>query len=75
MFVLLFLVHFTSIQTHTSTAVLLLCGAFLFYRSQQSAVKRSLLNKEHVKQQNDILRKKNQDMLDAKKQFKTEEQE
>lgn len=56
-------------------AVLLICGAFLFYRSQQSAVKRSLLTKEHVKQQNEVLKKKNEEMLEAKKQFEADEQE
>jgi hypothetical protein len=47
----------------------------LFYRSQQNAVKRSMLNKEHVTQQNEVLRKKNLDMVDAKKRYETDEQE
>lgn len=53
----------------------MVCGSFLFYRAQQSAVKRSLLNKEHVAQQNEILRKKNSEMVDAKKQFEEDEKE
>lgn len=55
--------------------VLLICGGFLFFRMQQSAVKRSMLNKEHVKQQNEILRQKNIDMMEAKKKLETDEKE
>jgi hypothetical protein len=56
-------------------AVLLVCGAILFFHSQQVAVKRSMLNREHVKQQNELLRKKNEEMLDAKKKLEADEQE
>lgn len=56
-------------------SVVLVCGGFLFYRVEQTAVKRSLLNSEHIRQQNEILEKKNLDLVNIKKQLESDEED
>jgi hypothetical protein len=57
------------------SAIVLVCGSFLFYRNQQEAVRRSYLNKQHVMEQNELLRKKNKDMVDGKKKLEADEKQ
>jgi cell division protein FtsL len=56
------------------TAVIVLCGGFLFFRVEQNAVKRSLKNAAHVSDSNGQLKQKNTELADAKKQLEEDEE-
>ena len=55
--------------------VLLLCGGIIFVRIEQGQVKRSLLNKNHIKSQNQALETKNEELTSIKKQLASDEEE
>ena len=56
-------------------AVMLLCAGIIFIRVEQGAVKRSVRNADHVKDQNMALGKKNEDLVSIKKQLQQDEEE
>eukprot|EP00052_Salpingoeca_macrocollata_P030930 m.321517 g.321517 ORF g.321517 m.321517 type:complete len:185 (+) comp25449_c0_seq1:79-633(+) len=56
-------------------SVVLVCAAFLFYRVEQTAVRRSLMSTQHIKEQNELLEKKNTELYQIKKQLETDEEE
>ena len=55
--------------------MLLLCGGIIFVRIEQGQVKRSLLNKNHIKDQNVALEAKNEELTSIKKQLAADEEE
>ncbi len=55
--------------------MLLLCGAIIFYRTEQNAVQRSRLDDQHVREHNELLKKKNDDLKNAKSQLLKDEEE
>merc|ERR1719305_1485010 len=56
-------------------AVVVLCATVIFVRIEQGAVKQSIRNAEHVKGNNDILKKKNEDLVEIQKQLQADEDE
>jgi chromosome segregation ATPase len=56
-------------------SVMLLCAGIIFIRVEQGAVKRSVRNADHVKDQNMALGKKNEDLVSIKKQLQQDEEE
>jgi len=56
-------------------ATMLLCATVIFIRVEQGAVKRSIRNSDHVKEQNTMLAKKNDDLQAIKKQLQQDEEE
>eukprot|EP00056_Hartaetosiga_gracilis_P018182 m.9936 g.9936 ORF g.9936 m.9936 type:complete len:184 (+) comp6466_c0_seq1:222-773(+) len=55
--------------------VVILCAGVLFIRFEQSEVRRSFRNGYHVKEHNDELKKKNEELLQAKTQLEEDEKE
>lgn len=62
-------------QDPDNAVIVISCGLLLFVQSQQAAVQKAMLNSEHVKQQNQMLTKKNEDIAAAKKQLEADEDE
>ncbi len=56
-------------------AIVLVCAAIIFVRVEQRAVKQSLRNTVHVTDQNELLHKKNDDLVAVKKQLQSDEEE
>jgi hypothetical protein len=55
--------------------VLIICGGILFIRTEMSAVKRSLLDSQHIMEHNSLLETKNKELEAAKKQLLSDEEE
>lgn len=56
-------------------AVIVMCATVIFVRIEQGAVKQSIRNAEHVKSNNEILKKKNEDLVEIQKQLQADEDE
>lgn len=52
-----------------------MCATVIFVRIEQGAVKQSIRNAEHVKSNNEILKKKNEDLVEIQKQLQADEDE
>ena len=57
------------------TAVIVICGGVIFFEMETTAVKRSLLNSQHVTEQNEVLKGRNAELLNAKKHLEEDEEE
>jgi hypothetical protein len=52
-----------------------LCATVIFVRIEQGAVKQSIRNADHVKVNNEVLKKKNEDLVEIQKQLQADEDE
>ena len=64
-----------STPLHAMAAVIVMCATVIFVRIEQGAVKQSIRNAEHVKSNNEILKKKNEDLIEIQKQLQADEDE
>ncbi len=55
--------------------VLVLCGGLIFFRMEQNAVKKSRLDDQHVREHNELLKSKNDELKEAKAQLIKDEEE
>ncbi len=55
--------------------VLVLCGGVIFFRMEQNAVKKSRLDDQHVREHNEVLKAKNDELKAAKAQLIKDEEE
>ena len=56
-------------------AVVVMCATVIFVRIEQGAVKQSIRNADHVASNNDVLKKKNEDLIEIQKQLQADEDE
>lgn len=56
-------------------AIVVLCATIIFVRIEQGAVKQSIRNADHVKVNNNVLKKKNEDLVEIQKQLQADEDE